>query len=65
LFLQTAQTDTSGEGKLHNMHRWARLLKQQLSITVYRLAIKEKKRFPFPSSANDGSCRFPFPFAVN
>jgi uncharacterized lipoprotein YmbA len=30
-------------------HRWARLLKQQLSITIYRLLTREKKRSFFAS----------------
>jgi hypothetical protein len=32
-------------------HRWARLLKQQSSITIYRLLTKENKR-PFSFAAN-------------
>ncbi len=36
---------------IHRNHRWARLLKQQRSITVYRLLTKENKLlFPFPFS---------------
>jgi hypothetical protein len=61
-----------------NAHRWSRLLKQLLSITVYRLPIKENK-LPFPFAVNkqkfvlsifrlqqtNGSCRFSLaPFSV-
>jgi hypothetical protein len=34
-----------------SIHRWAGLLKQKLSITVYHLPIKENK-FPFPFAEN-------------
>ncbi len=39
----------------------------QTAIINYRLSFSDqrKKCFPFQSSANNGSCRFPFPFAVN
>jgi hypothetical protein len=48
-------------------HRWACLLKHQLSITVYRLPTKKNK---LPLSDNVFSkqkkvCRFHFPFAAN
>jgi hypothetical protein len=41
------------------------LLKQQSSITVYRLPIKENKlSFPFAAKKTE-VCRFRFPFAEN
>ncbi len=61
--------------------RWARLLKQQLSITIYCLPTKKTNfHIPFPFAANKqkfavsifrlqktiGSCRFPLvPFSVS
>jgi hypothetical protein len=67
--------------KVLRYYRWARLLKQQSSITVYRLQTKENKR-PFSVSAcsskqkfaisvfslqqTNRSCRFPLvPFSVS
>jgi hypothetical protein len=44
-------------------HRWARLLKQQSSITVHRLPTKEKKTFVFfrlRFQQLKGSLSFPF-----
>jgi hypothetical protein len=49
------------------LHRSARLLKQQSSITVYRLPSKENK-LPFSVSIFSKQtevCRFCFPFATN
>jgi hypothetical protein len=49
------------------MHRWARLLKQQSSITIYRLSTKENK-LPFSVSIFRKEMEvyhFRFPFAAN
>jgi hypothetical protein len=46
-------------------HRWTSLLKQQTSITVYHLPIKEKK-LPFSGCRRQMEvCHFCFPFAAN
>jgi hypothetical protein len=50
------------------MHRWARLLKQQTSITVYRLPTKENRLNRLPLSVcrkQTEVCRLPFPFSAN
>jgi hypothetical protein len=60
--IKTVQT---GWPEQNNKHRWARLLKQQLLITVLRLLTKEKK-FPFSvSSKQTEVCHDHFLFAVN
>ncbi len=48
-------------------HRWARLLTQQTSITIYRLPNKENKLSLsiFVCSKQIEVCRFGFPFAAN
>ncbi len=49
VMLHTVLSGVEGGGG----HRWARLLKQQSSITVYRLSTKETYfRFPFPFATN-------------
>jgi hypothetical protein len=46
-------------------HRWARLLKQQTSITVYRLSMKGNK-LPFSVCRTQTEvCSFRFPYAAN
>jgi hypothetical protein len=45
-----------------NVHRWAHLLTQQISVTVYSLPTKENKP-PFAFAANKG--KFADPFAAN
>ncbi len=44
-------------------HRWARLPKQQSSITVNRLT-NEDKKLPFSVSVAANKCKFAFPFFV-
>ncbi len=46
-------------------HRWAILLKQQSSITVFRLLTKENKLLFFVCSKQMEVCRFRFPFPTN
>jgi hypothetical protein len=45
----TRQMHADTQAIVGGAHRWARLLKQQLSITIYRLLTRENKR-PFFSS---------------
>ncbi len=53
----TPTTDGQWHHQQDYRQRWARLLKQQSSITVSRSTTKEKNfRFPFPFAAN--KCKF-------
>jgi hypothetical protein len=51
-----------------DMHRWACLLKQQTSVTVYRLPTKENKLNRLPLSVcrkQTEVCRLRFQFSAN
>jgi hypothetical protein len=67
VLLQTTVCLSLGESVVSYLHRWARLLTQQSSITVHRLPTKENK-LPFSAyvcGKRTEVCRFRLPLEAN